>query len=68
MEVLVDVVRGEGRIKNVKVSEGEEGKKTEWPLWLFIGEDGMGDVKARMDRMRGVLDRWEAVGSDVEFL
>lgn len=67
MEVLVDVVRGEGRINNVKHSNAE-GKEVEWPLWLFIGEDGMSDVKARMDRMRGVMDRWEAVGSDVEFL
>lgn len=67
MEVLVDVVRGEGRINNVKHSNAE-GKEVEWPLWLFIGEDGMSDVKARMDRMRGAMDRWEAVGSDVEFL
>lgn len=67
MSVLVDVVRGEGRVETVK-TEGEEAKKREWPLWLFIGEDGMGDVRARMDRMRGVMDRWEAVGSDVEFL
>lgn len=67
MEVLVDVVRGEGRVNKVKRSEAE-GNESGLPLWLFIGEDGMSDVRARMNRMRGVMDQWEAVGSDVEFL
>lgn len=67
MAVLVDVVRGEGRVSTMKRSE-TEGDKPEWPLWLFIGEDGMSDVKARMGRMSGVMDKWEVVGSDVEFI
>ena len=65
----MDVVRGEGRVEKVKAKDGNDGNKPkEWPLWLFLGEDGMADVRARMDRMRDVMDRWEAVGSDVAFL
>ncbi|KAH9067866.1 NAD-P-binding protein [Lactarius vividus] len=53
MDVLVDVVRGEGRAAGRKSS----------PLWLFLGEDCMHDVRARLDHMRSIIDEWEAVGT-----
>jgi hypothetical protein len=52
MDVLVDVVRGEGRAA---------GRKS-WPLWLFLGEDCMHDVRTRLNNMGSILDEWEAVG------
>ncbi|KAH9050252.1 NAD-P-binding protein [Lactarius hengduanensis] len=53
MDVLVDVVRGEGRAA---------GRKS-LPLWLFLGEDCMHDVRARLDHMGSIMDEWEAVGT-----
>lgn len=53
MEVLVDVVRGEGRAA---------GRKS-WPLWLFLGEDCMRDVRTRLNDMGSILDEWGAVGT-----
>ncbi|KAI9441389.1 NAD-P-binding protein [Lactarius indigo] len=53
MGVLVDVVRGEGRAA---------GRKS-LPLWLFLGEDCMHDVRARLDHMGLIMDEWEAVGT-----
>lgn len=67
MGVLVDVVKGEGRVALAKPKQGAtEGQ--EWPLWLFIGEDGMVNARERMGKMMDVMDRWEAVGSDVSFV
>jgi len=53
MDVLVDVVRGEGRAA---------GRKS-WPLWLFLGEDCMRDVRTRLNDMGSILDEWGAVGT-----
>jgi len=48
MDVVVDVVHGEGRAK------GREG----WPLWLLLGEDAVADWKARAERMLKNADEW----------
>ena len=55
MGVLVDVVRGEGRAT---------GRKS-LPLWLFLGEDCMRDVRARLNNMGSIMDEWEAVGTRI---
>ena len=69
MDVVVDVVKGEGRVNNVKKdqAQGEEGP-AEWPLWLFLGEDAMNDVRAKIGRITKALDVWESVGSNLGFL
>lgn len=56
MDVLVDVVRGEG---------GDE--TVEWPMWLFLGKDGMEAARKRLGQMSEVMEIWEKVGADVEF-
>lgn len=53
MEALVDVIRGEGRA----VGRGS------LPLWLFLGEDCMCDVRARLDHIGSVINEWEEVGT-----
>ncbi|KAI0260727.1 NAD-P-binding protein [Gloeopeniophorella convolvens] len=53
MNALIDVVRGEGRAADRKSP----------PLWLFLGEDCMRDVRARLNHIGSVMDEWEAVGS-----
>ncbi|KAI0746292.1 NAD-P-binding protein [Daedaleopsis nitida] len=53
MDALMDVVRGEGR------AEG----KTGMPLWLFLGDDCIADIKGRAARLQGVAEEWASVGS-----
>lgn len=53
MDVLVDVIRGEGRAVG----------RDSLPLWLFLGEDCMRDVRARLDCIGSVLNEWEEVGT-----
>ena len=53
MDVLVDVVRGEGRAADRK----------SWPLWLFLGEDCIRDVRTRLNDLESILDEWGAVGT-----
>ncbi len=53
MDVLVDVIRGEGRAA---------GRKS-LPLWLFLGEDCMRDVRIRLNYMWSTMDEWEVVGT-----
>jgi hypothetical protein len=55
MEVLVDVVRGEGRA----ASHGPT------PLWLFLGEDSMRDVRVRTAELLSTLEEWKGVGSNL---
>ena len=55
MNVLVDVVRGEGRAA---------GRKS-LPLWLFLGEDCMHDVRTRLNNMGSIMDEWEGVGTRI---
>ena len=61
MGVVIDVVCGEGRAKETLEKNG-------WPLWLFLGDDAVRDVRARVTRMARVLDQWEDTVSDVSFL
>jgi len=53
MDVLVDVIRGEGRAVG----------HNSLPLWLFLGEDCMRDVRARLDHIGSVINEWEEVGT-----
>ncbi|KAI0292594.1 NAD-P-binding protein [Multifurca ochricompacta] len=55
MGALVDVVRGEGRA----AGRGPP------PLWLFLGEDSMLDVRARVEKLQSTLDEWKDVGSNL---
>jgi hypothetical protein len=53
MNVLVDVIRGENCAA---------GRKS-LPLWLFLGEDCIHDVRTRVSQIGSTLDEWEAVGT-----
>ena len=53
MDALVDVVRGEGKAAS----------KGGWPLWLFLGDDGIRNVRERLKLMGETVDKWESVGS-----
>lgn len=73
MDIVVDLVLGEGRVREVigqgSHRDGVSGEeKGEWPLWLFLGKDGMDDLRKRIGMMEKVMENWEAVGSDVQFL
>ncbi|THH29870.1 hypothetical protein EUX98_g4307 [Antrodiella citrinella] len=56
MELLVDVVRGEGRAYG-----------REWPLWLFMGKDCYRDVRSKCEKVLQTLDTWEDLAMDLEF-
>ncbi|KAI0089312.1 NAD-P-binding protein [Irpex rosettiformis] len=56
MELLVDVVRGEGHAYG-----------REWPMWLFMGSDVYRDVRAKCERVERSLAEWEDVATDLEF-
>jgi hypothetical protein len=56
MNVLVDVIRGEGRAAG----------RNSLPLWLFLREDSMHDVRNRLGQIRSVMDEWEAVGTGLD--
>jgi len=55
MNALVDVVRCEGRA----AGHGPP------PIWLFLGEDSMRDMRLRMQAVQSVLEEWEDVGSNL---
>ncbi|KAI0258844.1 hypothetical protein BC834DRAFT_909230 [Gloeopeniophorella convolvens] len=55
MDALVDAVRGEGRA----AGHGPP------PLWLFLGEDSMRDVRLRSERLQATMDEWKDVGSNL---
>jgi hypothetical protein len=55
MDALVDVVRGEGRA----AGHGST------PLWLFLGEDCMRDVRARAEQLLSTVEEWKDVGSNL---
>ncbi|KAI0067893.1 NAD-P-binding protein [Artomyces pyxidatus] len=53
MDVLVDVVRREGRAKGLENP----------PLWLFLGEDAVRDLRVRMERLAEAVDgSWGQIG------
>lgn len=56
MDLLVDVVRGEGRACG-----------REWPMWLFLGKDVYRDVRGKCDRVLQNLAEWEDASTDLEF-
>ncbi|KZT32237.1 NAD(P)-binding protein [Sistotremastrum suecicum HHB10207 ss-3] len=55
--VIVDVVRGEG------VAEGKE-----WPEWLFLGEDCISDVRAKIGRILKTIEQWEDVAVNTKLV
>lgn len=55
MSALVDVVRHEGRAAG----------RGPAPLWLFLGEDSIRDVRKRTQAFHSVLEEWEDVGSNL---
>lgn len=71
MDIVVDLILREGRSRELMASaemgRNESGKE-EWPLWLFLGKDGMNDLRKRTERMDNLMEDWAAVGSDVHFL
>ncbi|KAL0947781.1 hypothetical protein HGRIS_013856 [Hohenbuehelia grisea] len=56
MEVVVDVVRGEG------VARGRER-----PMYLFLGEDAEVDLRAKLGKITKALDDWVDVTRGVSF-
>ena len=56
MELLVDVVRGEGAAAD-----------RPWPLWLFMGADVYRDVRGKCAAVLQALDTWEDVSTALEF-
>jgi len=56
MEVVVDVVRGEG------VAKGRP-----WPGYLVLGEDAERDVRDKCNKVLGVLGEWKDVSCSVNF-
>lgn len=56
MDLLVDVVRGEGRARG-----------REWPMWLFMGQDAYRDVRGKCDAVLRTLDAWEDLSTNLEF-
>ncbi len=56
MELLVDVVRGEGQAAG-----------REWPLWLFMGKDAYRDVRNKCDRVLKNLAAWEDLSTNLEY-
>lgn len=56
MELLVDVVRREGRAAG-----------RPWPLYLPMGELAEAGIRAKATKMLGVLDAWKDVICDLNF-
>lgn len=55
MEVLVDVVKGEGKAKG-----------RPWPLYLLLGEQTLPAVKAKSSRIIQTAEEWDDVTRDAE--
>lgn len=56
MEVLVDVVRGEGKAGG-----------RDFPFWLLLGNVTYGHVKAHSERLLQTMDAWEDVAKDLDY-
>jgi len=56
MEVVVDVVRGEG------IAKGRP-----WPLYLVLGDDADADVRQRSTNLLKHVDQWGDVIKSVNF-
>lgn len=56
MEVVVDVVRGEGKAKG-----------RPWPLYLVLGNDAEAGVREKCAKMLAHLDDWSDVVRGVQF-
>ncbi|VDC00545.1 unnamed protein product [Peniophora sp. CBMAI 1063] len=56
MDVVVDVVRGEGR------ATGKNG----WPLWLVLGDDALSDVETKLESIGQTVTAWGDVGRSLK--
>ncbi|PFH46284.1 hypothetical protein AMATHDRAFT_155736 [Amanita thiersii Skay4041] len=56
MELVVDVVRREGKAKG-----------RPWSLYLFLGNEAYDSVRAKCKEVLENLDSWEDVGKDLDF-
>lgn len=59
MDIVVDLVLGEGKAREVMGLDGQDTSGQEeggWPLWLFLGKDGMDDLRKRLNGMERVFD------------
>jgi hypothetical protein len=56
MEVVVDVVRGEGKAKG-----------RPWPLYLALGEDADANIRQRSMNLLKHVDQWGDVIKSVNF-
>lgn len=56
MEVLVDVIKGEGRA---------EGKAT--PDWLLLGKPTFTQAKVAAEKLDQLVDDWEGISRDLDF-
>ncbi|KAG2004832.1 hypothetical protein CC2G_003342 [Coprinopsis cinerea AmutBmut pab1-1] len=56
MEILVDVVRGEGKAR---------GKP--WPGYLLLGEDCLNDLNSKAAKLVNIAEDWREISSDVNF-
>ncbi len=57
MGLLVDVVRSEGRAKDLLERHG-------WPLYLPIGKEAEDGIREKCKKMTDVLDAWGELISD----
>lgn len=56
MEILVDVVRGEG------VAEGKT-----WPLYLPLGRDAEESIQGKSEKITSILEEWRDVIRSTDF-
>ncbi|KAF8630267.1 hypothetical protein AX17_005453 [Amanita inopinata Kibby_2008] len=56
MELIVDVVRGEGK------AQGRP-----WPLYLFLGNEAYDSVRDKCRQILDTLDAWQDVGKNLNF-
>ncbi|KAJ3820638.1 hypothetical protein EV361DRAFT_1028136 [Lentinula raphanica] len=62
VEVIVDVVRGEG------CAEGKVGKELKgWPLYVPLGKEANRDIEAKCKTMLGAVERWREVTDHLDF-
>ena len=56
MELVVDVVKGEGKVRG-----------RPWPLHLFLGNEAYNSVKNKCNEVLENLDAWQDVAKDLDF-
>ncbi|KAF5361192.1 hypothetical protein D9758_009020 [Tetrapyrgos nigripes] len=67
VELIVDVVRGEGKAKQAMMAREEEGLGLGWPLYLILGKDAQDGVREKCQKMLDVVEEWEDLIGSLEF-